>query len=551
MSRFNDTRLVGVLSLFSCVLALSWHSATGAEWTSWPAEENFDGYADGELSGIGGWTTTTNSVTITGAAKIQSGIVYVPGGKAVALSNSTANITVVLSHTNATSSATSTNMWVDFYARPVFGSAASFTNGAVAAFYFRTNSGSVVAYNGTAPGTNTDEYLRAVAGQWTRLTVHLNYSSKKWDLWVNGTNAFSQYSFYSNQVSFTNMSIVEGSTNAPSYLDSLTIRTNYDLTPFVYNLGASQIGASAAYLNAQLALATNTTKCYLYWGTTDGGTTPGSWANGISCGDVLPSATFSNQASGLSADVVYYYRACASNNLGLFWADVTHVWVAQTRSRSAWHLVSLPAEYGTATGIRALLSANTGAALADGMVTNTSEVNSDAFYIQTNDVAWGHSWLFTNGNWIGWNGMATNIPILPGMAFWLKRTANGPATDYCGLTGPKPASPTVASLNFPAGKWRVFGWPFSPASTSAGAGTTNVGWRFANRGGTSGGGIDDSDLLFAEDGGRWYLLYLNSADNKWYKQGDRINPSTVQLRPGKGYYYFHRSGAMSWTPPQF
>jgi len=56
-----------------------------------------------------------------------------------------------------------------------------------------------------------------------------------------------------------------------------------------------------------------------FYGTTDGGTDPAAWTNGVALGNEV--ATFSTDLTGLSPVTTYFYRAFAENNGGSDWAD--------------------------------------------------------------------------------------------------------------------------------------------------------------------------------------------------------------------------------------
>jgi hypothetical protein len=58
----------------------------------------------------------------------------------------------------------------------------------------------------------------------------------------------------------------------------------------------------------------------IYWGTTDGKTTPGNWQHVEDIG-IVGVGTFYRNISGLSPNTVYYYRCYASNSAGFDWAD--------------------------------------------------------------------------------------------------------------------------------------------------------------------------------------------------------------------------------------
>ena len=83
---------------------------------------------------------------------------------------------------------------------------------------------------------------------------------------------------------------------------------------------ASSITGSTATLNGNLASTGGAaTTVTLYWGSSDGGTTPGNWANSIALG-TLPVGNFSANLSSLTPGATYHFRAFATNTNGDSWA---------------------------------------------------------------------------------------------------------------------------------------------------------------------------------------------------------------------------------------
>ncbi|TFH12977.1 MAG: hypothetical protein E4H02_12650 [Lentisphaerales bacterium] len=68
--------------------------------------------------------------------------------------------------------------------------------------------------------------------------------------------------------------------------------------PTVNNAAADNIGAAGARLNGALTQGGSATAT-VYWGPTDGGTTPGSWSNSVSLGTVSEGALWTD-ISGLN-----------------------------------------------------------------------------------------------------------------------------------------------------------------------------------------------------------------------------------------------------------
>ena len=89
--------------------------------------------------------------------------------------------------------------------------------------------------------------------------------------------------------------------------------------PVVDNgVGATGLGPGTATLNGRF-ISENKGQASFYWGSTDGGTSTGSWAGVTNLG-VVGSAAFSSTLNGLFWGVPYYYRTYATNAVGEGWA---------------------------------------------------------------------------------------------------------------------------------------------------------------------------------------------------------------------------------------
>ncbi|MEI6970591.1 MAG: hypothetical protein WCL44_03655 [bacterium] len=512
-----------------------------------PWAESFGYATDSDLNGQGGWVTVTGLYDASGIAGGCSEIRASVSGRSsvAALSNDTENGYIRLSQ-DFTDSPAKSVVWAEFYGMPVRSGGAAFAANCTAVFYFNA-SGQTVAYDYTNAITIVDDALPTVpANQWTKFTVRLQYGTKKWDLWINGTNVVSQYSFYNtDQVGFENMSVVEGSTTEPSYLDSVAVGESAFSSAVVHNARATSMGGSSVTLNGELAFASGAVDCRIFWGPTDGGTDRSKWSNSVLASTISIGSFSKTISSGVAADTLYYYRCCASNETDMFWADDTYVWMAQTRRKNAYHLSSLPTSYGAIGSPKAYISSDAGAAVASGMTARPNNMAADYIWIQTtNSETWGNGYLNTSAGWSELSGVSGNAEIHPGMGFWLRRSPDyGDATSFAGFSGPKPT--ITPSITFPQNKWRVFGWPHA----AKGATELPLGWGFSAVGkGTRGSGVASADLLYAEYNNKWYMLYLG-LDGNWWRQGAAGISVPVKLQPGKAYYYFHRGATMTWTPP--
>jgi hypothetical protein len=95
-------------------------------------------------------------------------------------------------------------------------------------------------------------------------------------------------------------------------------------TPTVTNsTGAGSVTLTSARLNGEVTSNGNAdTTVHIYWGPSDGGTTPGSWANDVNLG-VKSVGTFYTDISSLTPSTTYYYRCYATNSAGSAWAAST------------------------------------------------------------------------------------------------------------------------------------------------------------------------------------------------------------------------------------
>ncbi len=83
---------------------------------------------------------------------------------------------------------------------------------------------------------------------------------------------------------------------------------------------ATSMTGTTATLNGNLDYTGGaSTNVILYWGSTDGGTTPANWVNTIALG-TLPVGNFSSNIASLTPGATYYCRAFATNANGGSWA---------------------------------------------------------------------------------------------------------------------------------------------------------------------------------------------------------------------------------------
>ncbi|MDD5311413.1 MAG: DUF2341 domain-containing protein [Dehalococcoidia bacterium] len=102
---------------------------------------------------------------------------------------------------------------------------------------------------------------------------------------------------------------------------TFTTTAGAPVAPAVTNAsGATSVTGSSARLNGNLtSTGGENPTVHVYWGTTDGGTTAGSWAHDENL-STLGAGAFYKDVSGLAASTTYYYRCYAVNSGGAAWA---------------------------------------------------------------------------------------------------------------------------------------------------------------------------------------------------------------------------------------
>ncbi len=97
-----------------------------------------------------------------------------------------------------------------------------------------------------------------------------------------------------------------------------------DGPPTLINAGYTPEGGYATLSGNVISTGGLPVAVRIYWGETDGGTTPGNWANTNIFSGTRGTGTFStNTTGGLIYGVQYYYRCFASNANGVAWAPAT------------------------------------------------------------------------------------------------------------------------------------------------------------------------------------------------------------------------------------
>ena len=191
------------------LLAFATYGASTVPWN-----DDFEGYTNNQpLNGVNGWVAATNTV------KVQNSLVR--SGTNASIVPSEASVSNTFSDAKA-------KVWVDFYTQRTFrDQAPAVANNETAVFYFNESSNAVIR-NGATWVTNTTDVFGGAAGKygtgtWVRITVCLNYTTRKWAFFVQDELLGQDLSFVDQTVTgFEWMAITN-----KAYLDDMYITTTY------------------------------------------------------------------------------------------------------------------------------------------------------------------------------------------------------------------------------------------------------------------------------------------------------------------------------------
>ncbi|MGD0352441.1 MAG: matrixin family metalloprotease [Dehalococcoidia bacterium] len=200
-------------------------------------------------------------------------------------------------------------------------------------------------------------------------------------------------------------------------------------SPTITNsIGATNITSTSARLNGEVTSTGNENPAVtVYYGTTDGGTTTGSWANHVDLG-TKALGTFYTDVSNLIPNAPYFYRCYASNSAGPAWAGTSAQFTTPVQTQIligvATDTASTGGNGGGASGtviLQRFLAASTGSITefrvkvsAGGNVKvaiyddNSGQPNSRLAVVDSTPVT------------TGWNTIPiTSTPVTSGTYYWL------------------------------------------------------------------------------------------------------------------------------------
>ena len=222
---------------------------------------------------------------------------------------------------------------------------------------------------------------------------------------------------------YSNHQMTWGGTYSGLQHRAVTVIRLQAIPPTVTNsTGASSITDTSATLNGEVTSTGGANPTvHIYWGSTDGGTTAGSWAHNVNLG-VKTAGAFYTDISSLTAGTTYYYRCYAANSGGGSWAAITASFTTS--------VIAPTVNNSTGAG-----SITTEAARLNGQVTSTGGENP------TVHIYWGSSDGGTTvGNW----AYGVDLGVKAASTFY---------TDISSLTASTPYYYRCYAVNSGGGSW--------------------------------------------------------------------------------------------------
>jgi hypothetical protein len=275
---------------FAILLAL-FHMFTAHLDAGVPFYESFNDRTVGNLHGQNGWQAAN--------AVVQTSRVF-EGTKAAEITNSAG-------YARRTFSGSATQVWTDFYYQSGFflRDPGVPDSNATVLLYFDAD-GHPVAYDGTSPQVFSN--VTVTAGEWVRVSVRSDYTSKRWDLYINAALVAADLGFYNTSVAGYTTFQIYGVGSSSGYLDEVRAQTSSPLSSVLVMAPSGLVATPASSWRVDLNWADNSNN-------ETGFAIERSWVSGS--GFVQIAAVTANVTSYSDLDVypgvTYYYRVVATN----------------------------------------------------------------------------------------------------------------------------------------------------------------------------------------------------------------------------------------------
>jgi len=268
----------------------------------------------------------------------------------------------------------------------------------------------------------------------------------------------------------------------------------------------------------------------------------------------------------------YYYLSVSMGGSG--YTNTTFDWAmySQARPASKKFMISVPIDYGNTNdnNFGGLL----GQQIARGLFANNNTNLCDRISYLTLSNTYKELFLATNldASVYWWDPDSTttaNIPVTPGMAFWVYRGASNAVRTNTVFAGRSFASTSAVPLTIGTNRWTMFGWPLprprlhvnTEASGEFSTPTNQFGFEAsANGGQTADLGTNDADTVSLRGDQIWvwkdntwksfYWLIGHFDDTNWdgrWWDENKSDFANFQLEPGQGYYYWHPTNMWGGT----
>lgn len=168
----------------------------------------------GNLNGQGGWSVVTGSAEVSGV-HVNSGI---QAARIIAGGEIARNFSVGAQNV----------VWLELYVRATPATEPAMPTSPRSAVLFVDSSLGVMLLNGNGAGGGTWMPTGIVppTGSWFRVSIRLDFPTKKWDCFINGSLAASALGFHSNSVTTLTGVTVRAQATGDTYIDDVLVTDN-------------------------------------------------------------------------------------------------------------------------------------------------------------------------------------------------------------------------------------------------------------------------------------------------------------------------------------